>query len=213
MSNNPNPLPYNLGGQWDWSYPRNTTLLMKQIPNYEELPIVSTSNITGVESFSHYLLSSRKDYHASRYGAISWQECDVEENSFVPIAHGNYTAGFAFPTFSNIAADAVLRQISNNSATVSAHMYPFARTQRQKDEDEDFNSFTFVTFMFLGMPFIPAGFALSLVRERETKAKHQQMVPTHAQACCCCLLLLFVVFIDVLTIVCKIVLVCVGLSV
>eukprot|EP00605_Chrysophyceae_sp_TOSAG23-4_P000940 GSChrysophyteH1.ASY1.ANO1.1040.1 assembled CDS len=74
-----------------------------------------------------------------------------------------------------IMTDATLRSISPASS-LKTNYYPLPDTKRQDDLFSNYNADLVVTFMLLSIPFVPAAWITYLVREKQVKSKHQQMV-------------------------------------
>ena len=132
-------------------------------------------------SMSQYLLNHRADYEASQIGAFSIQQVSYSSrlpgsvNSVNYIIHGNYSALHSGPLYSSVMARTVLQSISS-TATLSIDIHPLPNTYQQKVILSNYNVNLVVVFILLAVPYVPAAFATFVVREREVKAKHQQLV-------------------------------------
>ena len=140
-----------------------------------------------VERMSRYLFNSREDYEASRYGAVSFEAITSDNNASSVlsgvqyIVHSNFTGVHAAPLFQSLVADAAIRSIaaavgSDTSYTISLSVHPLPTTKREDEFTTGFSASLLASFVLLAMPYIPAAFALFVVREREIKAKYQQIV-------------------------------------
>ena len=90
----------------------------------------------------------------------------------------NSTAPHAVPVFINMVNDALYRWINGNaSASITVRSAPFPFTNEQKHDISAAISFTAVLFVIIAFSFIPASFAVFVVKEREINAKHQQVSP------------------------------------
>ena len=87
----------------------------------------------------------------------------------------NSTAPHATPVFINLVNDALLRWTSGDaSSSITVRSSPFPFTNYQKHQISAAISFTAVLFVIIAFSFIPASFAVFVVKEREINAKHQQ---------------------------------------
>ena len=136
---------------------------------------------TDIEGMSRYILEHRNDRTASQIGAFSFYDIDysaktpssVKSASYV--IHGNYSALHSGPLYASILADTVVKSISS-TASVTVNLNPLPFTFQQQAVLSNFNVNLVVTFILLAVPYVPAAFATFIVREREVKAKHQQLV-------------------------------------
>jgi ATP-binding cassette, subfamily A (ABC1), member 3 len=123
---------------------------------------------------SKHLLETRNKYKASRYGAASWLLVNKTGGQFGYAVHANYTGVHAAPVFANMINSAILR-LYDPSASISTTLRQLPITANEKRQATGFDSFYVCVMILLATPFIPAAFALFIVRERELKAKHQQV--------------------------------------
>ncbi len=81
------------------------------------------------------------------------------------------------PTFVNLLSNLILKNISSNhEASISVELSPFPQTAAEKLQQQRFNS-VWVCLLFLqALIFIPATYVVYIVIERESKAKHQQLI-------------------------------------
>ena len=80
------------------------------------------------------LLNTRDNYKASSYGSVSFAgpSLPFESDSFSYIVHANYTAAHAVPLFTNLINDAILKQYSGSSYSITTTMHPLPYTAGQK---------------------------------------------------------------------------------
>lgn len=136
---------------------------------------------TDILSMSRYLLDHRTDYEASQIGAYSIHQINfsplVTESvaSVSYVIHGNYSALHAGPLYCSVIANTVLKSISRD-ASISVDIHPLPNTYHQQVILSNYNVNLVVVFILLAVPYVPAAFATFIVREREVKAKHQQLV-------------------------------------
>ena len=186
IATDPNPLPYNPDGGpfgyvvWEGNqWVENPSVvgqgaIMAQIPASASLPIY-TYPVPSVLNMSQALLDSRGDWKASRYGAVSFGLVDATEE-FVYNVHANYTGAHASAIFMNQVNDAILKQYGVPGASIRTKLTPLGVTRHEVATASSYDGFTIVIMIMLSFSFIPAAFALFVVRERETKAKHLQLV-------------------------------------
>jgi ATP-binding cassette subfamily A (ABC1) protein 3 len=88
----------------------------------------------------------------------------------------NTTALHATPVFINLVNSALLSWTTGSpAATITVNSQPFEITARLKGIINDYISLTAVLFIIIAFSFIPASFAVFVVKEREVNAKHQQV--------------------------------------
>lgn len=77
----------------------------------------------------------------------------------------------------NQVHQAFLQVLANNpGATIKAHNYPLPPTYQQGTKTATISAFIVSLFCMIACCFIPASFAVFIVKEREVKAKHQQII-------------------------------------
>jgi ATP-binding cassette subfamily A (ABC1) protein 3 len=91
------------------------------------------------------------------------------------VIHSNYTAVHATPLFSALTAAGIINHI-DPTTSLKVNIFPLPLTSREDSLVSSYNVDLVATFLLLAIPYIPASFATYVVREREVKAKHQQMV-------------------------------------
>jgi len=144
------------------------------------------------KQFSAWLLARRKDgpNGASQYAAVNVTHSSIgtETRPRSPVngsaglvLYHNTTANHIIPTMLNIFTSALWRTRSgagNNSAAASiiAGSNPVPFTQQELSIQSSASAFVAVIFITLAFAFIPASFAVFVVREREVSAKHQQLI-------------------------------------
>ncbi len=89
----------------------------------------------------------------------------------------NTTAIHGAPVFMNLANDLLLKWSTGNpNASITIRSAPFPFTNKQDNQISESLSFTAVLFIVIAFSFIPASFAVFVVKEREVNAKHQQLI-------------------------------------
>eukprot|EP00897_Mesotaenium_endlicherianum_P001210 jgi/Mesen1/1116/ME000123S00292 len=125
---------------------------------------------------SEYLLGSTNESYASRYGAVVFGETKSDGSLAYTVLH-NSTCQHGGPTFVNLVNDAILKAAGNSSnMTLHTRNHPLPLTTSQRAQRNDINAFSAAIIMNVAWSFIPASFAITIVKEREVKAKHQQLV-------------------------------------
>mmetsp|Transcript_6325 Transcript_6325/g.7912 ORF Transcript_6325/g.7912 Transcript_6325/m.7912 type:complete len:1988 (-) Transcript_6325:343-6306(-) len=120
------------------------------------------------------LLETNEDYEASRYGAFSF--LSSENDVYDVVLHTNYTALHSFPLFMSALNEALLRLLSDSDITITVREYPLPETSTNSEISEGIDGFTVTLFMLIAFAFVPAGYAQYIIREKEQKTKHQQVV-------------------------------------
>ena len=155
-----------------------TSLASSGIFNY---PATGDVAATSIFTMSQFILSRREDFAASQIGAYSINSLGFSlknpksVSSLSYVIHGNYSALHSGPLYASIMADTVLKTI-HPAASITVNLFPLPTTYAQRARLSNFNVNLVVIFILLAIPYVPAAFATFIVREREVKAKHQQLV-------------------------------------
>ena len=156
---------------------------MSSIKNAAKVsPMLPVETAQAVYNMSSYLWQKRASYKAATFGAYVFAGApsatySALSNTLQTVVQVNYTALHAAPLFQALLIDGLVRsQDPAGTASVSASMKPFDFTARQSVIVGGYQTDTVVTFLLLAVPFVPAAIATWIVREREVKAKHQQIV-------------------------------------
>lgn len=89
----------------------------------------------------------------------------------------NFTAIHVSPLYQALADEGIVREaIGSNTFRVSATIAPMKITKRESDYAEAIDAFNLWFLIVLSFPFIMGTFATFIVSERESKAKHLQVV-------------------------------------
>ncbi|CAM9360676.1 unnamed protein product [Chrysoparadoxa australica] len=151
------------------------TDVMSSIPDTAQ-PEPSVAAGPSVLELNQALLSAAPTYESALYGAYSFESVDATGDLDVT-AHANFTGLHAAPQFLNAAATGLLRQITGaEDAEITLRLQPFPFTSFQQDVVDDSGTFATALFLMIGYAFIPAAWVGFVVKERETKSKHQQVV-------------------------------------
>jgi hypothetical protein len=155
--------------------------IMNNIAKSSNYPMIKQGNFTTIYITSVYLVNNIQTYKASQIGAVSFTEVGTKRVSnrtlhYVNyVVHANYSALHASPLFNTIVSSAIITSI-DPTASLTVSLFPLPLTSTQKDIYSNFNIYLVVIFLMLSISVIPASFATHIVREREIKAKHQQVV-------------------------------------
>ncbi|CAI9301359.1 unnamed protein product [Lactuca saligna] len=127
-------------------------------------------------SMSEYLMSSFNESYESRYGAIVMDPQNDDGSIGYSVLH-NSTCQHAAPTFINLMNAAILRLATHNeNMTIQTRNHPLPMTESQRLQRQDLDAFSAAIVVSIAFSFIPASFAVAIVKEREVKAKHQQLI-------------------------------------
>ncbi|CAM9002500.1 unnamed protein product [Rhodiola kirilowii] len=125
---------------------------------------------------SEYLMSSLNKTYESRYGAVVMDDQNPDGSVGYTVLH-NSSCQHAAPTYINVVNAAILRLATcNKNMTLQARNHPLPMTKSQHMQRHDLDAFSAAVIVNIAFSFIPASFAVSLVKEREVKAKHQQLI-------------------------------------
>ncbi|KAL6530473.1 Phospholipid-transporting ATPase abca1 [Orobanche minor] len=127
-------------------------------------------------SMSEFLMYSFNESYQSRYGAVIMDKQNDDGSLGYTILH-NSSCQHAAPTFINLINSAILRLATRNeNMTILTRNYPLPMTKTQRQQRHDLDAFKVAVVVTIAFSFIPASFAVAIVKEREVKAKHQQII-------------------------------------
>lgn len=127
-------------------------------------------------SMSEFLITSLNESYQSRYGAVVMDDQDVDGSLGYTILH-NCTCQHAAPTYINVMNSAILRLATlNQNMSIETRNHPLPMTISQLSQHHDLDAFSAAIIVTIAFSFIPASFAVAIVKEREVKAKHQQLI-------------------------------------
>ncbi|KAJ6747501.1 ATP-BINDING CASSETTE SUB-FAMILY A (ABC1) MEMBER 3B [Salix koriyanagi] len=127
-------------------------------------------------SMSEFLMSSFNESYQSRYGAIVMDKPHDDGSLGYTILH-NSSCQHAAPTFINLMNSAILRLATGDqNMTIQTRNHPLPMTKSQHLQHHDLDAFSAAIIVNIAFSFIPASFAVAIVKEREVKAKHQQLI-------------------------------------
>eukprot|EP00903_Cladosiphon_okamuranus_P016293 g15025.t1 len=115
-------------------------------------------------------------YEDNVRGAVSFREADPS-GAFDYIVHSNYSALHSVPMYMNQINTAILRLVTgNDQLSIAVTIHPLPRTKYEDDISSGFDLFNASLFILIAFRVVPAEWMAFIVREKETKCKHQQVV-------------------------------------
>lgn len=140
------------------------------------------SGAESIFNMSQFINLHKKDYAATIEGAVSFLEIannsagtGTSTSTYKYVVHSNYSAVHGAPLVASLVASSILRFI-DPITSLQVNLYPLPSTVQESTIADNFNVNLIVTFLLLAIPYIPASWVTYVVREREVKAKHQQLV-------------------------------------
>jgi ATP-binding cassette subfamily A (ABC1) protein 3 len=136
----------------------------------------------GLAYVDQWLLDTMDTTKASRYGTVLWSDgvpdpLEIAADPTSVLIATNWTSAHAAPTFVNTVYDTLIKNVvGNDDVSIKVTMHPMPATQNQSQFNAVINTMLCVFMILLGFPFIPSSFILFVVREKENKAKHIQLV-------------------------------------
>jgi ATP-binding cassette subfamily A (ABC1) protein 3 len=83
----------------------------------------------------------------------------------------------AFPTYLNLLSNLAYKFFTNNaSGSITVGSYPFPQTESEYLEKQRVSAILLSVFFNQALIFLPATFIVFIVMEKQTKAKHQQLI-------------------------------------
>lgn len=131
-------------------------------------------------TMANFLLSGDVDVDpekgATRYGSVT-----VFENTTLDGLYYNVFVNASAPhgsgIFVNLVDSAYLQVLTGkNTAYIKVKHHPLPRTYAQNQQAATLDAFLAATYFVIAFCFIPASYAIFVVKEREVKAKHQQII-------------------------------------
>ncbi|CAA6654054.1 unnamed protein product [Spirodela intermedia] len=172
-----NPLLRGDGGGW----------IQKQQPRSFEFPDPEKTLADAIDaageslgpaliSMSEFLITSLNESYQSRYGAVVMDDVNDDGSLGYTVLH-NSSCQHAAPTYINLMNAAILRLAAEErNMTIQTRNHPLPMTMSQKLQHHDLDAFSAAIIVSIAFSFIPASFAVTIVKEREVKAKHQQLI-------------------------------------
>ena len=130
-------------------------------------------------AMSQYLVNTKHDSVSAKYAAVLWEGGPVPktENTMEYTLMHNTTFFYGIPTYMSLLNAAIAKETRGNTdlnILVRSHPLPF--TALQNAFVSGFISLFAAIFILMAFSFIPASFAVYIVKEREVAAKHQQLI-------------------------------------
>ncbi|XP_020526672.1 ABC transporter A family member 1 isoform X2 [Amborella trichopoda] len=127
-------------------------------------------------SMSEFLITSLNESYQSRYGAILMDDLNDYGDMGYTVLH-NCSCQHAAPTYINLMNNAILRFATGNKRMeIRTRNHPLPMSKSQHSQHQDLDAFSAAIIVSIAFSFIPASFAVPIVKEREVKAKHQQLL-------------------------------------
>jgi ATP-binding cassette subfamily A (ABC1) protein 3 len=125
------------------------------------------------------LTDANYDYDGVRYGAVTFD--DSTDATAVPPLYAynvmvNASAVHGAPAFMNLVNTAIMRTLTTGTGSITVSNKPMPLTLLQEQTSQSGDAFSASTYIVIGFAFLPASYAIFVVRERETGAKHQQLI-------------------------------------
>lgn len=132
-------------------------------------PLWNTSNFLLVDA-------PASEHGAARYGAITMSSL-TNLSTLVYNVMINESAIHGVGVYVNLVHSAYLQVKSGvKTAVIVAHNYPLPVTYNQASEAATANGFVTALFLSIAFCFIPSSYASFIVKEKEVKAKFQQII-------------------------------------
>ncbi|GAQ79509.1 ABC transporter A family [Klebsormidium nitens] len=127
-------------------------------------------------NMSAFLIESRNLTYESRYGAVLFGPRTASGAVGYSILH-NTTAQHAAPLYINLVNDALLKAAhASRDVSIATRNHPLPQSYSQRRQRRDIGAFSASIIVCVAFAFIPASFAVAVVKERETGAKAQQVL-------------------------------------
>lgn len=129
-------------------------------------------------NMSQFLMLDQNDIEqgSSRYGAITIADTtNTTQLDYNIMVNGSAIHGIG--VYVNLVHSSFLQVLTGNSkAAITIHNHPLPETYQQESKAASTSGFVVSLFCMIAYCFIPASFAAFVVKEREVKAKHQQII-------------------------------------
>ncbi|KAK1277198.1 ABC transporter A family member 1 [Acorus gramineus] len=127
-------------------------------------------------TMSEFLITSLNESYQSRYGAVVMDDQYDDGSVGFTVLH-NCSCQHAAPTYISLMNSAILRLATRDAnMTIQTHNHPLPMTSSQRSQRHDLDAFSAAIIVNIAFAFIPASFVVAIVKEREVKAKHQQLI-------------------------------------
>jgi ATP-binding cassette subfamily A (ABC1) protein 3 len=110
-----------------------------------------------------------------RYGALLLGPRAASGSVGYSVLH-NTTSQHAAPVYMNLVHDALLKDaLGSHDVGITLRNHPLPSSYSQRRQRRDIGAFSAAIIVNVAFAFIPASFAVAIVKERETGAKAQQV--------------------------------------
>mmetsp|Transcript_26423 Transcript_26423/g.39214 ORF Transcript_26423/g.39214 Transcript_26423/m.39214 type:complete len:1955 (+) Transcript_26423:136-6000(+) len=128
---------------------------------------------------SNYMIKNIKpkgQKGSSHYGSVTVAgESTLNDLSYNVMINGSAVHGAG--VYMNLVHEAFLQVLTGvGAASITVRNYPLPRTWEQENNAASVDAFTAALFFMIAFCFIPASYAAFIVKEKEVKAKHQQII-------------------------------------
>jgi ATP-binding cassette subfamily A (ABC1) protein 1 len=138
--------------------------------------LLSTAPTRAASVYGSYVITGTNTILPSQDGSATINASNPYDAPLTYAAFVNSTAVHGGPIFTNLMATASLRMIRSSNPSVSITSHPLPLTAYQKANLLVTKSFTVVQVVMLALAFVSPAFMNFVVRERESSAKHQQLI-------------------------------------
>jgi ATP-binding cassette subfamily A (ABC1) protein 3 len=130
-------------------------------------------------NISNYMIKNLKpkgQQGSSHYGSVTIAgESTLDKLSYNVLVNGSSVHGAGI--YMNLVHEAFLQVLTGDgSAEIKVRNYPLPRTWEQQNNAASVDAFTAALFFMIAFCFIPASYVSFIVKEKEVKAKHQQII-------------------------------------
>jgi ATP-binding cassette, subfamily A (ABC1), member 3 len=132
-----------------------------------------------LRNMSNYLVKNLKpkdEHGSSKYGSVTVAaQSTLTDLSYNILVNGSAVHGVGI--YMNLVHESFFQVLTNTpSASIRVRNFPLPRTWQQENNSAAVDAFTAALFFMIAFCFIPASYASFIVKEREVKAKHQQII-------------------------------------
>jgi len=137
---------------------------------------------TPLKAMSNYLINTpdadlSSELGASRYGAITIADTGTSGSSFAYNIMVNASSTQGPGIFMNLVNSASLMTlVGSTDAYIKTNNHPLPATNKENSFDQTADAFTAALMVMIAFCFLPASYVIFVVKEREVKAKHQQII-------------------------------------
>eukprot|EP00736_Rhodelphis_marinus_P006281 Rmarinus@m.16243 len=134
---------------------------------------------TALSEMNEYLLENYHCCEDTTYGAFIVGPPAPDENTTVQeyLYMYNLTAYHSPAIYMNVMHDAILRSYDNPEYTsIVAYNHPFPKTEKEQKTEQLIGTTNAILLIVIAFSFIPTAYAVFVVKDREVKTKHQQLI-------------------------------------